>query len=420
MKNEPDSSFFTRMFVTERHKVDMIICPRCAKHLEMENFMNIGLIFAGLAAVAALTGIGIYLYYFIRRIFEAINAHTDKKLLKTIITIISIICTALCINIFSLPAMIIFHIIVLSMVVMFINFLIKKFAGEKYKDFNVWKKIYGSGIIVFTVTAVIFAYGHYNIMHITQTDYTIYTDKNIRDEGYRAALIADVHFGVSVDLQELKEKCNDINEQNVDMVFLCGDIVDDNTSKEDMIQVFKAFSEIQSTYGVYYVYGNHDRQLYRNSRAYSEEELKNTIEGFGITILQDEKVAAGDEIVLVGREDASYYVSSDKTGERTSVGELIKDTDKDKFIIVLDHQPKEYEENSDAGTDLLLSGHTHAGQMWPLNIAFKFLKFDDAVYGYTRIKDTQALITSGFAGWGYSVKTSSPAEYVIIDIKHAD
>ena len=106
-----------------------------------------------------------------------------------------------------------------------------------------------------------------------------------------------------------------------------------------------------------------------------------------------------------------------KAEERDSIEELIKDIDKDKFIIVLDHQPKEYEENSMAGTDLILSGHTHAGQMWPVNIAFKFLKFDDAVYGYTKIDATQAFITSGFAGWGYSVKTSSPAEYVIIDIK---
>lgn len=379
--------------------------------------MNAGLIFLGIAAVILLTGLGVYLYYFIKRIFKTLKAPIDKLPVRITVIILSVICTALCVNIFSFPAMLIYHIIVLSMVVMLINFIIKKLAKEKYEGFKVWRIIYGSGIIAFAVTAAIFIYGHYNMMHVVQTDYTIYTDKDIRDEGYRVALVADVHFSVSVDLDTLKEKCDEINSNNVDMVLLCGDIVDENTSKEDMVEVFKAFSEIKSTYGVYYVYGNHDRQLYRNSREYTEEELESTIEGFGITILKDESIAAGDEIVLVGREDASYYASAGKAGERVSIEELVKDIDKDKFILVLDHQPKEYEKNSIAGTDLILSGHTHAGQMWPVNIAFEFLKFDDAVYGYTKINHTQAFVTSGFAGWGYSVKTSAPAEYVIMDIK---
>ncbi len=375
------------------------------------------MVFLGLAAIVLLAGIGTYLYYFIKRIFKTFKAPADKLPVRVIIIVLSVICGVCSVNIFSLPAMIIYHIVALSMAVMLINFIIKKLSKEKYETMNVWKKIYGSGIIAFGITAVIFIYGHYNMMHVVQTDYTIYTDKEIRKEGYRAALIADVHFSVSVDLNTLKEKCDEISSNNVDMVFLCGDIVDENTSKDNMEQVFKAFSEIKSTYGVYYVYGNHDRQLYRNNRKYTEEELKSAIESFGITILQDEKAEAGDEIAVVGREDASYHQTLGKAEERDSIEELIKDIDKDKFIIVLDHQPKEYEENSMAGTDLILSGHTHAGQMWPVNIAFKFLKFDDAVYGYTKIDATQAFITSGFAGWGYSVKTSSPAEYVIIDIK---
>lgn len=301
------------------------------------------MVFLGLAAIVLLAGIGTYLYYFIKRIFKTFKAPADKLPVRVIIIVLSVICGVCSVNIFSLPAMIIYHIVALSMAVMLINFIIKKLSKEKYETMNVWRKIYGSGIIAFGITAVIFIYGHYNMMHVVQTDYTIYTDKEIRREGYRAALIADVHFSVSVDLNTLKEKCDEISGNNVDMVFLCGDIVDENTSKENMEQVFKAFSEIKSTYGVYYVYGNHDRQLYRNNRKYTEEELKSAIESFGITILQDEKAEAGDEIVVVGREDASYHQTLGKAEERDSIEELIKDIDKDKFIIVLDHQPKEYE-----------------------------------------------------------------------------
>ena len=188
------------------------------------------MVFLGLAAIVLLAGIGTYLYYFIKRIFKTFKAPADKLPVRVIIIVLSVICGVCSVNIFSLPAMIIYHIVALSMAVMLINFIIKKLSKEKYETMNVWKKIYGSGIIAFGITAVIFIYGHYNMMHVVQTDYTIYTDKEIRKEGYRAALIADVHFSVSVDLNTLKEKCDEISSNNVDMVFLCVDIVDENTS----------------------------------------------------------------------------------------------------------------------------------------------------------------------------------------------
>lgn len=67
---------------------------------------------------------------------------------------------------------------------------------------------------------------------------------------------------------------------------------------------------------------------------------------------------------------------------------------------------------------MLVSGHTHGGQIWPANVLFNIAKFDDAVYGETVGADGKfkAFVTSGIAGWGYPVKTAAPAEYVIINI----
>lgn len=359
--------------------------------------------------------ISFYLYFFIKRICKTFGVNTDRKINKIIIGVVSLCLAIMCSNVFSFGAIIILHIIGVSLLTRFVNMVIRLIAKDSYKEgFRIWKVIYGSGIIPIIVSAVLLAYGYINMNNVVETDYTVYTDKTIREEGYRVALLADVHYGVSLTMEELREVCDKISERDVDIVVLCGDIVDDNTTNEEMRTFFEIFSSIKNRHGIFYVYGNHDRQLYRTDRAYTESELRSVIEGNGIIILEDDTYPINDEFTIVGREDTSYYGSDG----RKSMEALLKDVDMDDFILTLDHQPKKYEENGKAGTDLLLSGHTHGGQIWPANILFEIVKFDDAVYGYTAIDDdTQAIVTSGLAGWGFPVKTASPAEYVIIDIK---
>lgn len=277
----------------------------------------------------------------------------------------------------------------------------------------VWTRLYDSRLVPVALTLAIIIGGHANMMNVTRTDRTIYTEKNIRAEGYKVALIADMHYGVSVGDKTLYRICDEISEAGVDMVVLCGDIVDENTTKEGMHTVFDALGGIRSTYGVFYVYGNHDRQTYTADKAFTEAELAETIENNGITLLCDSAVKLNDELTVVGRQDMSYR------GEegRTPVSQLLSGVDKTDYIITLDHQPRQYKENALAGTNLLLSGHTHGGQFWPLNVLFEITDINEANYGYTKIADdAQAFVTSGFAGWGFPIKTVCPAEYVVIDI----
>lgn len=369
----------------------------------------------GFLAIVLLPLIGIYLYYFIRRFLSEINFEINSKCRKIVLIVVSTILALSCIYVFGMQCIILLHIIVVGCVMDIINLVVKNITKEKYKTLKIFKKIYGLAIIPIVVTSVLMIYGHYNMMNIVETDYDVKIDKEIREEGYKIALIADVHFSVSVDIETLKEKCKEIQEKKPDIVVLCGDIVDENTSNEDMKAVFKAFGSIESEFGTYYVYGNHDRQLYSVNKSYTEDELRETIEAAGIKILQDEYVNINDEFLLAGREDASYERSAGAT-KRKSIDEILGGVDREKMIVTLDHQPKQYDEESKAGTDLLLSGHTHAGQIWPANILFKIVKFDDAVYGETIVGKMEAIVTSGFAGWGYSVKTSSPAEYAIINV----
>lgn len=70
-----------------------------------------------------------------------------------------------------------------------------------------------------------------------------------------------------------------------------------------------------------------------------------------------------------------------------------------------------------SGADLVLSGHTHGGQMIPLVQLIRWFHIvDDNVYGYERRENTDFIVTSGISDWALQFKTGCWSEYVIIDI----
>lgn len=290
-------------------------------------------------------------------------------------------------------------------------------ASKQKHSFNkVWQTIYGSGIVPLVVALAFVVGGYINMNSIVRTDHAVHTDKSLRENGYSIALVSDVHYGVSVDDEELYRICAEISAAKPSIVVLCGDIVDENTTADGMRTVFDAFGSIKSEFGVFYVYGNHDRQLYSDAAVFTESELAQAIEDSGITILRDEVYSVNGELLLVGREDISYRTD----GGRKPIKELVSGADADKFIVTLDHQPREYKENADAGVDLILSGHTHGGQIFPMNVLFDIFNANEYNYGHTTVGDCHAIVSSGLAGWGFPVKTAAPAEYVIVSIRNSD
>jgi len=269
-------------------------------------------------------------------------------------------------------------------------------------------KVYKSNLISLLLSIIILVYGFYNIINIVETRYIIYTDKKIEND-LRILLISDSHYGDILNQDRLIKLKKKLDRVNADIVILGGDIVDETSTKEDMEYVFDIFGDIQNKYGVYFVYGNHDRQQYSLNSKYSNDQLQKTILNNNIKILKDNYIKLENNIVLVGRDDYSF--------NRAKVADILSDVDKDNYIIMIDHQPVNYDENIKNGVDLIMSGHTHGGQIFPIEQFIKIFHTADLSYGYRKIEGMDAIVSSGLVGWGYPIRTSRNSEYVVIDVQ---
>lgn len=367
-----------------------------------EEYLIIGIIFGII--------IGLYAFFRIKYSLKDSNlSKTKKNLINFIIPIFAFIC---CLNIWSNAAILTLYLFLSSLMADIIYVIYKYIIKDRFA--TIIPKFHKNGIIAFIIFAVIIIGGVYGMNHIELTEYNLTTDK-LDNESYSIVFISDVHYGTIQNKQLVKDTIPKINDLNPDIVVLGGDIVDDRTTKEDMKEVFEEFGKINSTYGTYYVFGNHDTQPYETDyenghRTFTNAELNQTITKNGITILSDEKITINNDIVMIGRSDVGW--ESEK--ERVNVSAIINESDLSKYLVVLDHQPIDYIENSKTGVDLQLSGHTHGGQVFPFSIFLNLM--DRLVYGDYEFGNMHQIVSSGLTGWGWPMRNEAKCEYVLINI----
>ena len=354
--------------------------------------------------------IGSYSFF---RVKYALN---DTKLTKNkqimISSIIAILSFLFCLNIWSMAALLIFYLFISSLIADLI-LVIRKYV-IKEKHLNSIPKIHKNGLLAIIIFASIIIGSVYGMNHIELTEYNITTDK-IDNESYSILFVSDVHYGSVQNTQLVKDNILKMNNLKPDIVVLGGDIVDERTTKEDMQEIFEELGKINSTYGTYYIFGNHDRQPYaidyeNGNRTFTDSDLNQTIEKNKIKILNDNKITINNDIVLVGRSDAEW----EDTIDRIDVNEILNESDLSKYIVVLDHQPVESKENAQEGADLQLSGHTHGGQVFPYGMIYDLS--GRLNYGEYEIKDMKQIVSSGLTGWGWPMRNEAKCEYVLINI----
>ncbi len=275
-------------------------------------------------------------------------------------------------------------------------------------------KPYYAGIAAVFFSVCYLTAGWYLAHDVQQTSYTVETEKAAGS--LRILLFSDSHIGTTFDGEGFLTYVNEMQENHPDVVVITGDFVDDDTSKEDMVAACSALGTLKTTYGVYYAFGNHDKGYYGAAyRGYDGDDLIAELEKNQVIVLQDESRLIDDRFYIIGRQDLSEEAGPG--GERAAMDKLTGQLDMDKFIIVLDHQPCDYENQIKAGVDLVLSGHTHGGQLFPLGFISRLVSENEKIYGYEKRENTNFIVTSGISDWAIRFKTGCKSEYVVIDIK---
>ncbi|MCI8307910.1 MAG: metallophosphoesterase [Lachnospiraceae bacterium] len=267
------------------------------------------------------------------------------------------------------------------------------------------------------LTVLYLAAGWYMAHNVSVTYYTLETEKQVGS--FRIIHFADSHIGTTFDGKGFYEQIKRMNELNPDVVVITGDYVDDDTTYGDMADACRALGELQTSGGVYFAFGNHDKGYYGSDyRGYGADELVEELAGNGVTVLEDDNVLIDERYYIIGRKDRS---EEQHGSSRACMDELICDIDSDgKYTIVLDHQPHDYDAQEEAGVDLVLSGHTHGGQLFPFNYVGEWTKENEKTYGLETRGDTNYIVTSGISDWAIGFKTGCKSEFAVIDIKGRD
>lgn len=278
-------------------------------------------------------------------------------------------------------------------------------------------------LLSFTIIASVSVYGAVNARNIKVNNYLVSVNKQVEGiDSLNVVLIADLHMGYSIGIDHIKQMVEKVNAQKPDLVCIAGDIYDnDFDAFKNPDALSEELSKLSSTYGTYACWGNHDvNQKILGGFTFDNEpiiehdsRMNDFLKKAEINLLADETVLIDDKFYVSGRVDGEKPATENNI--RKTPEELLDGTDKSKPVFMIYHEPDELAEISEAGTDLLLCGHTHDGQIFPANI-ITALKWENSC-GYLKKGDMHNIVTSGLGVWGPFMRVGTDAEICSIKVK---
>lgn len=262
------------------------------------------------------------------------------------------------------------------------------------------------GSLVLLVIVLVLAIGSRNGWSPVVRRYDIAIAKRAGErKELRIAVASDLHLGTIVGKRHLRRLIGRVNELRPDLILLPGDVLDDSIEPFVRERMDEVLGQLKAPLGVYASLGNHE---YIGGHV---DEYVRRMKTIGIEVLVDQIVRVDDSFYVAGRKDAA--VARFAGDGRLGVEALLAETDKSLPIVLLDHQPRNLGVAAGAGVDLMLSGHTHRGQLMPGHLITRRLFELD--WGYLRKDAMHAIVSSGFGSWGPPLRLGSRSE--LLDIR---
>lgn len=240
---------------------------------------------------------------------------------------------------------------------------------------------------------------------------------------YRVVLLSDLHIGAVIGWRFIMRVRKIVNLTHADLIVITGDLLNKAKTEEcvDLSKVEEELAQMKCADGVYAVTGNHDP-------AGCDPQFNRFLSASGIRLLDDASVDLGP-VRLIGRAGNPAEIKT-----RRSMQELMADGNtitaapgdntgrntnpyRNKPVIVLDHNPQGVEEAAAAGADLVLCGHTHRGQYFPVNVLTHFYYGGKLNHGYSRQGRTQVIVSSGTGFFQVPLRVGTDSEICCIDLK---
>ena len=252
------------------------------------------------------------------------------------------------------------------------------------------------------VAAVTVAVGFFHAKKISLTSYSL--PIGLKGGAFRIVLLSDIHLGAFVGEGHIRHMVDAVNRLQADAVVICGDIIDCNNhilnNSEALAGISAAFRQLHAKEGVFAVLGNHDPSA-------DHPTFRAFLQASGIQLLHNQTVRLS-RINLLGRTNA-------RNNDRLPIDQFQPGIDPELPTVVLDHDPSGILEAAAFGADLVLCGHTHKGQFFPVTYLTKWANGKHFFYGHEQFGKTQAVISSGVGFFQLPIRLGTDNE--IVDIR---
>ncbi len=289
----------------------------------------------------------------------------------------------------------------------FLNFLflasislwIIYFSAQKF-SFSLDQKL--SAIIFFGLAIIVGIYGIVNAKTPRIVEISVKLP-NLPEywRNKTAVWVSDIHLGSVRRYDFAKDIADRINQEKPDIVFIGGDLFDGGTI--DLDAFTEPFSKISAPDGIYFITGNHEK-------FFSDVAYLKVVKEAGIKILNNELVnIKGLQIIGVDWNDNQDIKKYKSVLDKINL-------DKNLPSILLKHAPTNLELARDKGISFQISGHTHEGQIFPINLITKLI-YRGYEYGFKKLGDLQIYTSSGAGTWGPPMRVAASPEIVVIKFK---